>query len=198
MGQLSFLVEGDPAQPADAAYGTLFPASGLPGALVVQRMPLTRPAAVRLFRWLQPALLLGNCFLPGHYGRSTARLERRPGAAPRLVVRGGTAEKLPERLRAIKRQLVRAFRHLGAIVIPRSFSPIGPGEDVRYAGTLPMRSSPGRGETDVHGELHGMPGLHVVDLSIFPAMPAKHHTLTLMANADRIGHALGERWRVER
>ncbi len=195
MGQLSFQVAGDPRRPGDGAYGTLFPASGLPGSLIVDRMPLSRPGAVRFFRWLQPTLLVGNCFLPGHYSRSSALLVRDDRGLARLVVRGGVSEELPERLDALRRQLTRAFRKLGAFLIPGSFTSIGPGEDIRYAATLPMRDAPGPGEVDPAGELHGAPRLHVSDLSIFPSMPAKHHTLTMMANADRIGRIIAERWR---
>jgi len=193
MGQLSFTAAGDASRSADGAYGTLFPASGVPGSMVIERMPLTRPGAIRLFRWLQPALLLGNSFLPGHYSRNTARLERDSAGRGRLVVRGGVADDLAGRVTRLRTQLTRAFRKLGAFLIPNSFTPIGPGEAIRYAGTLPMRASPGPGQTDPLGELHGSPGLHVVDLSIFPAMAAKHHTLTMMANADRIGRAICER-----
>jgi len=197
MGQISFMASGDPERTADAAYGSLFPASGVPASLVVDRMPLTRPGAVRLFRWLQPAMLLGNCFLPGRYSRNTARLVRGDAGRARLVVTGGVSDDHARRIATVRRQLTRVFRKLGAIAIPGSFSPIGPGEAIRYAGMLPMRASPGPGETDVLGELHGAPGLHAVDLSIFPAMPAKHHTLTMMANADRIGRSIAERWRAE-
>jgi len=197
MGQISFRAEGDPSRPGDSAYGTLFPASGVPAALVVERMPLTRPGAVRLFRRLQPALLLGNCFLPGHYSHNVARLERQDDGSSRLVVHGGVSDDHAGRVGRLRRQLTRAFRRLGAYVLPNSFTPMGPGEAIRYAATLPMRDAPGTGETDALGELHGSPGLHVVDLSIFPSMPAKHHTLTMMANADRIGRAIGERWRNE-
>ena len=195
MGQLSFQAEGDPQRPADGAYGTLFPASGVPGSFVIDRMPLTRPGAIRLFRFLQPALLLGNCFLPGRYSRNTVRLERDAEGNARLMVQGGTSDDLPQRLDRLRTQITRAFRTLGVFAIPGSFSPLGPGEEIRYAGTLPMRSSPGKGEVDVRGELHGFPGLHIADLSSFPSMSAKHHTLTLMANADRIGHLIVEDWR---
>jgi hypothetical protein len=197
MGQISFTAAGDPGRPADGAYGSLFPASGVPASLVIDRMPLTRPGAVRLFRWLQPSLLLGNCFLHGRYSRNSARLERGGNGRPRLVVRGGVSDEHPARCDELRRQLIRAFRKLGALAIPNSFSPIGPGEAIRYAGTLPMRASPGPGEADRFGELHGAQGLHIVDLSIFPAMPAKHHTLTMMANADRIGRTIAGRWRSE-
>jgi len=190
MSQLSFVAKGDPARHADGAYGSLFATSGIPASLVINRMPLTRPAAVRLYRYLQPALLFGNCFLPGRYSRSTARLERDGDGIPRLVVQGGTSDDLPERMERVKRQITRAFRRLGAFVMPGSFSPLGPGEEVRYGGSLPMSSAPGPGEVDANGEVHGSPGLHVVDLAAFPSISAKHHTLTLMANADRIGHVI--------
>ena len=70
------------------------------------------------------------------------------------------------------------------------FASAEPGSDLRYAGTFPMRREPGPGEVDPAGELHGHAGLYIVDLSIFPAMGAKHPTLTLMANADRIGRRI--------
>jgi hypothetical protein len=190
MGQLSFSAEGDPGRPADAAYGTLFPASGLPAARLIEHMPLSRPVAIRAFRRLQPALLVGNCFLPGRYSRSAARLERGADGQARLIVEGSVSEDFPARLAGLARQIGRGFRRLGAWLLPGSLTPIGPGEDARYSGCFPMRALPGPGETDLDGQLHGAPGLHLVDLSIFPSMSAKHHTLTLMANADRIGRAL--------
>lgn len=192
MGQLSFQLNENGLPPEEAVYGTLFAGSGLPATMVVDRMPLTRPAAIALYRLLQPALLFGNCFFPGHYGESEGWFER-DASGERFVVEGKIADRFHGRLGGLKRQLGRAFRRLGARLLPGSLSTIGPGQDVRYAATLPMRADPGPGETDRFGELHGSPGLHVVDLSIFPEMPAKHHTLTLMANADRIGKELARR-----
>lgn len=189
MSQLSFTAR----EGGDRAYGNLFSASGIPAALLIERMPLTRPGAVTLLRLLQPALLLGNCFLPGSHDHHEARLERDPSGGDRLVVRGAVDPASHERLGALKKRLGRAFRRLGAFLLPRSFTPAAPGSDLRYAGTLPMRRDPRTGEVDLAGQLHGHPGLHVVDLSIFPAMGAKHPTLTLMANADRIGRLIAER-----
>lgn len=190
LGQLSFAAQGDPTRADDTAYGTLFSASGLPAARLIEHIPLSRPAAIRVFRRLQPALLAGNCFLPGAYSRSAARLQRGADGRARLVVEGGVREDFPARLRALAQQLGRGFRQLGAWLLPGSLRPIGPGEDARYSGCFPMRARPGPGETDVTGQLHGAPGLHLVDLSVFPSMSAKQHTLVLMANADRIGRAL--------
>jgi choline dehydrogenase-like flavoprotein len=44
--------------------------------------------------------------------------------------------------------------------------------------------------TSRFGELNAAPGLHLVDGSLLPSIPAKFTTLTIMANADRIGRHL--------
>ena len=158
-------------------------------------MPLTRPGAVRLSRLLQSSLLLGNCFLPGRYGRSQARLERDADGRASLTVEGGVSDELPSRMKHLKRQLRNSFRRLGAWLIPNSVKLLRPGEDMRYSGTLPMRETPSLGSVDRNGELFGASRLFIVDLSVFPTIPAKHHTLTLMANADRIGRIIAKRWK---
>jgi len=186
MAQLSYTVR----TATDRCYGNLFPASGIPGAFLVEGMPLTRPGAIALSRLLQPAMLVGNCFLPGGRDRHRVRLERRSDDSSRLVVEGEPDPNLGRRLREVRRRLRRAFGRLGAFLLPSSFRAAEAGSDLRYAGTFPMRREPGPGEVDLAGELHGHAGLHIVDLSIFPAMGAKHPTFTLMANADRIGRRI--------
>ncbi len=68
-----------------------------------------------------------------------------------------------------------------------SFTIGRPGGDIHYSGTLPMRRTPAFGETNAEGEVVGMPGVHVVDGACLPLLSEKSHTLTIMANADRIG-----------
>ena len=53
-----------------------------------------------------------------------------------------------------------------------------------------MRSKPSYGETNWLGEVVGLNGVHVVDGTCLPILPAKSHTLMIMANADRIGRAI--------
>ena len=50
-----------------------------------------------------------------------------------------------------------------------------------------MRKTPVVGETSQLGEVLGMEGVYVVDGACLPVLPEKSHTLTIMANADRIG-----------
>jgi choline dehydrogenase-like flavoprotein len=56
-----------------------------------------------------------------------------------------------------------------------------------------MRTNPKVGETDVAGRLTGTEGVYVVDGACLPSLSEKSHTLTLMANADRIAKGLAER-----
>ncbi|MFQ5350523.1 MAG: GMC oxidoreductase, partial [Thermoanaerobaculia bacterium] len=191
LAQLSFNAAND-----DGAYGNLFSAEGIPVALLAEHLGFTRPGAIGLSRWLQPALLLANCYLPAPQHDNTARLERIADGSSRLVVEGGvTAPELRHRIARLERQLRRAFRKLGAVLVPGSFTLAETGSDLRPAGMLPMAENPMRGQLAANAELWGSPGLYVVDLAGFPALPAKHPTLTMMANADRVGRIIADRWR---
>jgi len=64
-----------------------------------------------------------------------------------------------------------------------------PGRGFHTGGSFPMRSRPQALETDILGRLHGFSRLHVVDASVFPTLPATTITLSVMANAHRIGAA---------
>jgi hypothetical protein len=190
MAHLAFTAEGRDA--GDAAFGSLFPASGLPASLVHERLPLTRRSAIQVYRYLQPALLFGNAFLAGRHGRNTVELQ--DDATQRLVVTPAESPGLAPRLAHLRKLLTRSFAALGAVMLPGSFTLVAPGEGLRYAGTFPMRERPKPGELDRNCQLSGSPGLFVVDLSAFPTIPAKHASLTLMANAHRVGQRIAERW----
>jgi choline dehydrogenase-like flavoprotein len=64
-----------------------------------------------------------------------------------------------------------------------------PGTDAHLAGTLPMGEKNATG-TSALGELRGQRGLYIVDGAILPSLPSRHMTLTIVANADRIGSQL--------
>ena len=50
-----------------------------------------------------------------------------------------------------------------------------------------MRSNPGAFEADLLGRPSGFSNVHLVDASVFPSLPATTITLSVMANAHRIG-----------
>ena len=61
-----------------------------------------------------------------------------------------------------------------------------PGGGYHSGGTLPMRRIPETFETDTLGRLPSLPGVHVVDASVLPTVPASPTAFTVMANAHRI------------
>jgi choline dehydrogenase-like flavoprotein len=176
------------------AAGMLYGADSLPLAAVAHRLPVSRPIALRLSRALAPALVLATCYLPGSFSANTLQLVG-DGEDARTHIQGVRTAEADRELRATGRLLGRMLRRLGAYKLPGSlaFSPAG--ADGHYAGTLPMGGAGPLG-TDLSGGLTWLPGVHAVDGSVLPELPARHCTLTIMANADRIARLLVDEGRV--
>ena len=62
-----------------------------------------------------------------------------------------------------------------------------PGEGNHFGGVFPMKNKPKKFETDVYGRQNFSKRIHIVDSSILPSLPASTITLSVMANAYRIG-----------
>ncbi|MDB5988725.1 MAG: Choline dehydrogenase [Herbaspirillum sp.] len=83
-------------------------------------------------------------------------------------------------------KLLAALRPLGAYSLQRLASMSPPGWGFHHAACLPMRHYPGPFETHIDGRLWDSKRVRIVDGSVLPSLPAKNHSLTLMANAARI------------
>ena len=100
------------------------------------------------------------------------------------------AEPHPEtrpRIQKLLRALLRQSHRLGGMVVPPMLQVPQPGRGFHSGGSLPMRPSPGKFESDVLGRPHGWSRVHVVDASVLPSIPATTITFSVMANAHRIG-----------
>lgn len=183
LGQLSFLLA---LQKNITAFGSTFSTVGIPLTEFVRHVPMQRRYGIDLLRGLLSSCAVGNLFLPGHLTASEATLKQ-DGT---LLVSGGYAPEVKPLMEEARRKLRKAYWSLGAILLPGSFTVGLPGGDIHYAGTLPMRKSPSPGETSELGEVSGLKGVYVVDGACLPLLPGKSHTLTIMANADRIGRKL--------
>ncbi|SDA52140.1 Choline dehydrogenase [Pseudomonas sp. NFACC15-1] len=183
LGQLSFAL----ALASDAtAFGSTFSTTGLPMTEFVSRIPLSKRYSIELLKNLLSACVVGNLFLPGHLSHNTAVL--RPDGS--LSIHGHEHPELQGLMKAAEAKLRRIYWKMGAILMPMSFTVGRPGADIHYAGTLPMHSTPRIGQTDSLGEVAGLGGVHIVDGACLPSLTEKSHTLTLMANADRISRSL--------
>lgn len=185
ISQLSFRV-AKPDSRERYSSGYIFLADTNPISDFLPYMPFTYPLSRRIARRLQPILLLGTCYLGGSYSRNTMRV--RPSGG--VEIRGGCTSAAVPAINATITRLGGALRHYGAFLLPGSISLGNIGVDAHYAGTVPMRTAPRAGEANSHGEVQGLPGVYAVDGSALTALPAKVHTLTIMANADRIANII--------
>ena len=183
--QLAFRV-ATPESRERYAFGQLFLGDTNPVSDFLAHMPFSWPLSRRIARRLQPGLLFGQLALGGSYSHNTMCL-RRSGD---LSIRGGNAPAAAHAFRTTIHRLAGALLRYGVCLVPGSVRLCGAGEDVHYAGTVPMQAAPRAGEADARGEVQGLPGVHVVDGAALTTLPAKTHTLTIMANADRIATAL--------
>lgn len=169
--------------PGDGLFGSLYDADAFALSDMVAGLPLTKRGAMTLMGALLPALAVGLGYFPGAYSANRVRL----GGDGMLEVDGGVVPDLAAALRRAGRSLARGFRALGGWLVPGSLKPFPPGTEVHYAGPLAMGDLSTR-----DGELVGAPGLYVADGAALPSVSAKHHTFTVMANADRIATRLAE------
>ncbi len=92
----------------------------------------------------------------------------------------------PGVIKRILREVLGQFRALRGIVVPPMLQIARPGRGFHCGGSLPMRAQPGNFESDCLGRPFGWNRVHVVDASVFPAVPATTITFSVMANAHRI------------
>ena len=118
----------------------------------------------------------------------TISLRRGAGPGPAtLEVAGCGNPRTRPALAALQRRLWSLRRSLHALPVTPSLRVSPPGRSFHGGGTFPMRAQPSDFEADVLGRPRGFQRLHLVDASVFPSLPATTVTLSVMANAHRIG-----------
>ncbi|MEP6899656.1 MAG: GMC oxidoreductase, partial [Rhodanobacter sp.] len=183
LGQLSFSLT---LKQGFTAFGSTFSTTGLPVAEFASRMPMNKRSSISLLGNLLSSCVVGNAFLPGTLSATVAQLD----AQGALHVHGKQDERVPALMAETARRLRKAYGRLGAMMLPTSFTMGKPGADIHYAASLPMRGRPEPTQTNAEGELEGLPGVYVADGASLPTLTEKSHTLTIMANADRMGRRL--------
>jgi len=191
-GQLAFRLRLDMGNLH--AYGATFSTLGIPVSEFLSKVPMRAPFGLTMLRNLLSSCIVGNLFLPGNLGGGKIQLTEK-GA---LVVRHEPNSEVKGLTKEAKSILARGYRKIGGVLLPGSFTIGNPGGDIHYAGTMPMRMNPSRGETDRNGELIGLAGVHVVDGACLPILTEKPHTFTIMANADRIGRYVADEFQLQK
>ena len=105
----------------------------------------------------------------------------------KLILRRNENSAAARSIKSIAGMLMRNRDSLG-------FAPITPmlkagdlGQGAHIPGTFPRPDTPGPFESDIAGQPHGAMRFHLVDGSVLPSIPATTVTLSILANAYRVG-----------
>ncbi len=193
MGQLTAVVQ---RKDHDLVLANVFSYRSLLTFKLLKESPLAYRDSLRILRLLIPYLaILGVHHEDRPSKEKVCRLRQGSSGAPdRLEIRYRSSEDELHAQRASERRVCAFFRRLGCW--PLRISRPGHGSSLHYAGTLPMRPG-GELTCDLNGRLRGTRAVYVSDASVFPWLPAKGLTFTLMANANRVGTLLAARLRSE-
>lgn len=172
----------DPQHFGAKYQASIYGGTGAPMSEFLPKLPFSLDINRRLLRYLMPAISLAMVFHPAD-----------PGPGQWLRLRGDDALEAGYEWRpdpALASRAARVFSALGCLAFAAIAQHAGPGQGIHYAGTLPMRESPGRHELDRDGRLSGARVVYVCDGACFPRLPSKNLTFTIMANAHRIASGL--------
>jgi choline dehydrogenase-like flavoprotein len=121
------------------------------------------------------------------------RVELRPDGAIRLVRRPTNAEAYRRLEGRLKGVLDEVDRRRGRAPATYLTLPLGTSGVSHQCGTLRFGTDPAASVLDVHCKAHDLDNLYVVDGSFFPSSGAVNPSLTIMANALRVGDHLVSR-----
>lgn len=147
--------------------------------------------------WLTPAMksLASRLFVIFGYLHSSVsskiKLTLHGNGTPKMVAEGCRSPVAANIARAAARTLFRNRKYFRAIPIPFRVRLDLPGGGYHSGGSFPMNENPEVLQTDRLGRLACLPGVHLIDASILPAIPAGTTAFTVMANAHRIASELG-------
>jgi hypothetical protein len=140
-------------------------------------------------RILMDRLLLLQGYLPSRHSPCIRILLRRDGKSgiSTLHLSPVANERTASTLKRVVRKLRSNSNALRAIPVSPMLRVGKPGRSFHSGGTFPMRANPGKFQSDKYGRPYGLKRVHAVDATVFPSIPATTITLSVMANAHRIG-----------
>lgn len=148
--------------------------------------PLYRVVAPAAERLIDRLVVIKGYLHSVESSRIRATLVQRPGRSllHLTAVPGSQSDRI---VRGVARLLAKNGTRIGATPIRLGLRKGRPGSGVHVGGSFPMRRNPGAFESDSLGRPTGFTRVHIVDAAVFPTVPAAPPTLTIMANAFRIG-----------
>ncbi len=151
---------------------------------LLSALPLPVPQAMSLLALLSPALVIADVRFPGLIRRDQTLSLSREGML-NIVCK-------PERSNAETMSLKRIRKALKTVgLTPLKTMNLPEGSTSHYAGTVPVSNDetlPLSATPD--GRVRQMQNVYVADAALFRMLPPLPHTLTIMANARRIGQVV--------
>ena len=147
--------------------------------------PLSIKGTLSAVKYLVPSILIMQVFYPDHQ-KSKNFLK---------LTKDGVIEisyEQEEKRGSIEKKIISSFRKLGFYSLSFLVKKLQPGNSFHYSGTLPMKKTPSKFQTDSECRLFGTKNIFIADGSVFPVLPAKNNTFTIMANAMRIGEIVNK------
>ncbi len=183
IGQLA-LSSNENDQGLSAFFIQLFRFNPLAIRKAVRYIPLPKPVASALLSFLAPFLVLADIRLPAFESKNRfCMLKKESDGKDVLEIYFKETKKELKSHKKEFKKIKQQLRILGLL-------PLKTGSDyitAHYAGGVPFQTYPGKISADLSGKLHQADRIYVADSATWRALPGKSITLTIMANAHRIG-----------
>jgi choline dehydrogenase-like flavoprotein len=147
--------------------------------------PLPHRDGLEILRHLSPSFVV---LILQHADAPSATKYCELGEGDRFSIEYALSADEQARFEAVERDVTKDLYRVRCIKM-RTVRP-GHAASAHYAGTLPMTDRDEPLTTDRDGKLRGARRVYVVDGAVFPALPSKGLTFTMMANANRIATRL--------
>ncbi len=157
---------------------------------LIRSLPLPTPEALGLAALLSPSLVIADIRFPGRRTDGRTLMLRRHDNT--IEITGRTAA-LTDTERASLQRLRAAMKLLGLWPL-RAVANLPDGSTSHHAGTIPISDDPTLPlSASPDGKLHQGKRIYIADAALFRCLSPLPHTLTIMANARRIGTMVATR-----
>lgn len=152
--------------------------------MALQYIPLPKQLASLVFSIVAPYLVIVDIRFPTFESdKSFCRLRKGTHDSDVLEVSSHKTNKEIEMHKEGLKRISKQIRSFGLFPLKTITSNV----TSHYAGGVPFQTKPGNLSTDLKGKLHQAKRIYVADSSTWKSLPAKPPTLTIMANAARVG-----------
>jgi hypothetical protein len=184
VGQVVLFVKSKTAKKGTGTFTQLYKLNPLILDKVLKFVPLPKSIAAPLLSIVAPSIVVADARFPSFESKQNFCILKKDSNGEDVLVLSyheSENELLEQKMDCKK--IEQNLRFLGLFPLKKVYDHISS----HYAGGVPFLKKPGELSVDAKGKLHQAKRIYVADASTWRALPAKAPTLTIMANASRIG-----------